>query len=141
MHPPRNAIHLLLAGAMCLASAALAQSAKPPGHDIATIDGGIGPCSLDLTVLSADGKPVYGAKVNVHIAYGFGGFHKLDLEASTNIDGKVNFKGLPNRVRRPPLEFDASKDQLEGMATYDPAVECRAKHDITLEKPKPPEDK
>jgi hypothetical protein len=62
---------------------------------------------------------------------------KLDLDAGTNIDGKVKFIGLPSRVRRPPLEFQASKDQLLGTATYDPDSECQAKHDIVLEKPKP----
>jgi hypothetical protein len=133
----RRAVSVLF----CLASAALAQStAKPAAPAIAVVDGGIGPCSLELTVNTLNDKPVYAAKVNVHIAYGFGGFHKLDLEASTNIDGNVKFTGLPNRVRRPPLEFNASKDQLVGTATDDPAVECHAKHSIVLDKPKPSED-
>lgn len=101
------------------------------------MDGGVGPCSLDLTVLGSDGKPVYAAKVKVHIAYGFGGFHKLDLEAGTNQDGKVRFTGLPDRVKRPPLEFHASKDALEGIATDDPTTECQAKHEVRLEKPSP----
>jgi hypothetical protein len=108
--------------------------ANPP-----VMDGGAGPCSLELTVLGADDKPVYDATVKVHIAYGFGGFHHLDLQAGTNSDGKVKFIGLPSRVHRPPLEFDAAKDQLEGALMYDPSPECQAKHDIKLEKPKPPE--
>ena len=99
------------------------------------MDGGSGPCSLDLTVLGSDGKPVYAATVKVHIAYGFGGFHKLDLQAGTNQDGKVRFTGLPDRVKRPPLEFHASKDALEGVATDDPTTECQAKHEVRLGKP------
>ena len=108
--------------------------ANPP-----VIDGGAGPCSLDLTVLGADDKPVYDATVKVHITYGFGGFHHLDLQAGTDSDGKVRFTGLPAKVHNPPLEFDATKDQLEGTVTYDPSAECQAKHDVKLEKPKPPE--
>jgi hypothetical protein len=42
-----------------------------------------GVCSLEVTVLGPDSKPVYAASVKVHIAYGFGGFHKLDLEVGT----------------------------------------------------------
>ena len=103
------------------------------------MDGGAGPCSLDLTVLGADDKPVYNATVKVHITYGFGGFHHLDLQAGTNSDGKVKFTGLPSRVHRPPLEFDAAKDQLEGSVNFDPAAECHAKHELKLEKPKPSE--
>lgn len=122
-------------------SVSQAQSAaKTASKDVATVDGGIGSCSLELTVNTTDGKPVYGASVKVHIAYGFGGFHKLDLEAATNTDGKVNFTGLPNRVRRPPLEFDGSKDELVGTVNYDPSVQCRVKQVMVLDKPKPSQD-
>jgi hypothetical protein len=107
---------------------------------VPVIDGAIGPCSLELTVTGSDSKPVFAATVNVHIAYGFGGFRKLDLEAGTNSNGKVKFIGLPAQVRRPPLEFHASKDALVGVATYDPSTECQAKHEITLDKPKPQEN-
>lgn len=101
------------------------------------MDGGAGSCSLELTVTASDNQPVYGATVKVHIAYGFAGLRRLDLEASTNMNGKVKFIGLPSRVRRPPLEFHVSKDQLVGMATYNPDTECQAKHDVVLETPKP----
>jgi len=107
----------------------------PPTQPVPAIDGGLGRCSLELTVTTPDGKPAGAAMVKVHIAYGFGGFHKLDLEAGTNSDGKVKFTGLPFTVRRPPLEFHASKDQLEGAATYDPATACHATRDIKLAKP------
>ncbi len=100
------------------------------------IDGGVGPCSVEFTVIDADAKPQYGATVKVHIAYGFGGFRRLDLEAGTNVNGKVKFKGLPAKVRNPPLEFNATKDDLIGMATYNPANQCESKHDIMLEKAK-----
>jgi len=105
------------------------------------MDGGAGPCSIELTATAADGKPAYAATVKVHIAYGFGGFHRLDLEAGTNADGKVRFIGLPSRVRQPPLEFRASKDQLAGVTTYDPSQECQAKRDLVLKRPDPPSGK
>jgi hypothetical protein len=117
-------------------------TAKPsptptPAQEVPAIDGGIGPCSIDLTVTDGYAKPVYAATVKVHITYGFGGIRKLDLEAGTNSDGKVKFKGLPVKVRNPPLEFHASKDDLTGLASYNPATECQARHDIILEKVKP----
>jgi hypothetical protein len=106
--------------------------ATAPNEKVPVIQGGAGPCSLELTVRGADGKPVYATMVKVHIAYGFGGMRKLDLEAGTNSDGKVKFAGLPARVQRPPLEFQASKDEYEGVAAFDPSIECQAKRDITL---------
>ena len=115
-------------------------SEKPPApSQIPVIDGAVGPCSLELMILGADAKPVYNATVKVHITYGFGGFHHLDLQAGTNSDGKVKFTGIPIKVHNPPLEFDATKDQLEGSLNYDPSAECHAQHDLKLEKPKPPD--
>ena len=113
-------------------------SAQGQSHNekVPSMDGGAGPCSLELTLIGADGKPVYAATLKVHITYGFGGIRRLDLEAGTNSEGKVKFTGLPSRVHRPPLEFRASKDEYEGVAAYDPSAECQAKHDITLEKSK-----
>jgi hypothetical protein len=112
--------------------------AQKETEKVPVIDGGAGPCVLDLTVVGTDGKPVYGATVKVHIAYGFGGFRKLDLQAGTNSDGKVKFTGLPDRVRRPPLEFEGFKDDLQGIATDDPSAECQAKHELRLTKPPAP---
>jgi hypothetical protein len=130
--------YLVIVMACGLLTTTAAQSNQTPtAQPVPTINGGIGPCSLELTVTTADGKPAAAASVKVHIAYGFGGFHKLDLEAGANLDGKVKFTGLPSRVRRPPLEFHASseKDQLAGNATYDPATDCHAKRDIAMAKP------
>jgi hypothetical protein len=116
----------------------VAQPSPAAAQPIPVIDGSAGPCSLEITVTTADGKPAAGATVKVHIAYGFGGFHRLDLQAGTNSDGKARFIGLPSRVHLAPLEFQASKDQLVGITTYDPVAECQAKHVVIVDKPKPP---
>ncbi len=100
------------------------------------MDGGAGPCSVDFNVTGADGKPLFAALINVHIAYGFGGLHKLDMGVYTNQEGQGKFTGIPAKVKNPPLEFRASKDQLVGVATVDPLLDCHAKHDIVMEAPK-----
>lgn len=120
-----------------IALLALITAASAQSNPVPVIDGAVGPCSLELTISGADAKPVYNATVKVHIAYGMGGFHHLDLQAGTNADGKVKFTGLPIKVHHPPLEFNAAKDQLEGEIDYDPSAECHAQHDVKLEKPKP----
>ncbi|HZP16546.1 MAG TPA: hypothetical protein VFB00_01180 [Terriglobales bacterium] len=126
---------LFLAVLSLLAGAQLDRK-TPSNGKVAVVDGGAGPCSMDLTVNGPDGKPVYGVSVKVHFAYGFAGLRKLDLEAGTNSEGKVKFTGLPDRVRRPPAQFQASKDDLVATLDYDPRTECEGKHAITLEKPK-----
>ena len=139
--PIAAAGYLLLAvgfvfGAQGQNSASQAGAGPQISAKVPVMDGGAGPCALEMTVLDGDGKPVYDATVKVHIAYGFAGVRKLDLQAGTNSDGKLKFAGLPSRVHRPPLEFLASKGQREASLSYDPSAECDAEHTVTLEQPK-----
>jgi hypothetical protein len=106
--------------------------------DIPVTDGDSGPCSVELTLTDADAKPVYAARIDVHMAYGFAGAHNLDMGVYTNAQGKARFIGIPAKVKKPPIEFRAKKDDLTGVATMDPATECQAKRDIGLAKVKPP---
>jgi len=109
---------------------------QPPAQteDVPVTDGGAGPCSVELTVTGADAKPVFSALVNVHMAYGFAGAHKLDMGVYTNTQGKGKFTGIPEKVRKPPLEFRATKGDMVGVATMNPAAECQAKLEIVLQK-------
>jgi hypothetical protein len=118
--------------ALILSAPALAQNPDP--RSIPVIDGGIGPCTADFTITDADNKPVYLAKIKVHIAYGFMSTKKLDLEVSANIDGKARFTGLPDRVKR-GLFFEASEGDRTGNAFDDPSKTCQAQLAVTLRKP------
>jgi len=100
---------------------------------IPVIDGAIGPCSADFTVNDAAGAPVYAAKVNVHIAYGFMNLHKLDLEVGTNAAGKARFTGLPDKPRQ-GLFFRASEGDREASAFDDPSKTCHAEFTLKLVK-------
>jgi hypothetical protein len=75
-------------------------------------------------VTDEKGAPVYDARIRVHIAYGFGGFRRLDLEAATNVDGKALIKGLPQKVKGGILYFRGTQGKREGEGTYDPAKNC-----------------
>jgi hypothetical protein len=129
---------LLFAELISLGAALLfAQSQAPNPHDVPVMDGQAGPCSVSFTVTDTNSAPVYDAKINVHIEYGFAGVRRLDLQAATNIDGKAQFKGLPKRVKGELLYFKASKDKLAGSATYDPDKGCGGENDsIVLAPPK-----
>lgn len=136
--------------ATIFAATALAQSTQPAqpsaqsshasqaqqaadAHAVPTMDGGIGSCSADFTIVDADNKPVYAAKIKVHIAYGFMYARKLDLEQGTNIDGRARFTGLPDRVKH-GLYFNASEGDRSGVAFDDPASTCKAQYTITIRK-------
>lgn len=115
-------------------SAVQAQTTPPPDPKaVPVIDGGIGPCSAEFTVIDTAQAPIYAAKISVHIAYGFMYLHKLDLEVGTNASGKARFIGLPDRTKQ-GLFFRASEGAREGSAFVDPSKTCKAQLTIILEK-------
>ena len=127
---------LLLPSALALSTLTVAQTPTPDPKAVPVLDGAAGPCSADFTITDAAGAPVYAAKIKVHIAYRFGSFHKLDLELSTNADGKARFTGLPDRVKR-GLTFYASEADRTGEAFDDPAITCNPQLTIALQKKTP----
>jgi hypothetical protein len=96
----------------------------PDPRQVPVMDGEAGPCSVAFTVTDSKGAPVYDARIRVHIAYGFAGVRRVDLEAATNVDGKTQFKGLPEKVKGGTLSFRASQGKREGSAIYNPAKNC-----------------
>jgi hypothetical protein len=139
----RSAFYAILTAVFLMISVTLAlavqsqQPAQPQQpDDVPVTDGTSGPCSIEFSVTDSDGKPVYAARIDVHLAYGAFGAHKLDMGVYTNAQGKAKFTGIPAKVKKPPVEFNAKKDDLVGMATMDPATECQAKHDIVMDKKK-----
>jgi hypothetical protein len=126
----------LIAILLFLMGAALAQSPDP--KSIPVIDGALGPCSADFTINDTAGKPIYLAKIKVHIAYGFMSAHKLDLEVGTNVDGKARFTGLPDRAKR-GLFFEASEGDRTGNTFDDPTKTCQAQFTVTLRKSSAPD--
>ncbi len=121
-----------LAILLVLITATVAQTPDP--HSVPAVDASIGPCTADFTITDADSKPVYAAKVKVHIAYGFASARKLDLEVGTNVDGRARFTGLPDHLKH-GLFFEASEGDRTGGAFNDVNKTCQAQFTVVLRKP------
>jgi len=101
------------------AKSAEAKAANP----IPVISGDLGGCTADFTVTGTKMHPIYGAKLEVEIRYGFGGFHRTNLEIYTNVDGKARVEGLPERSKN-PLSFTASFEGRKTVVIVDPEQKC-----------------
>jgi hypothetical protein len=123
---------LLLALFFCLTEV-MVQAAPVSPDTVATVDAGLGSCTADLIIHDEAGKPVYGANVRVHIAYGFAGLHKFDLQAGTNADGKARFIGLPEHPKQ-GLFFHATEGDRQGDAFDNPETKCKAEFVVVLRK-------
>ncbi|HUL17232.1 MAG TPA: hypothetical protein VLV88_14640 [Terriglobales bacterium] len=115
--------------AVFLAIGGSAQTANDA--DVPVVDGGLGACKADFTVKDGEGKPIYNAKINVLIKYGFFSMRKTQLEAGTNSEGKARFTGLPERVKK-PLEFVIKSGNVSSTVTDDPGEKCEAVFDVKL---------
>ncbi|MGH9200351.1 MAG: hypothetical protein ACRD2A_03845, partial [Vicinamibacterales bacterium] len=81
-------------------------------------------------VNDGDGKPVYLAVVHVKIRYGAMGLKRMDLEVSTNAEGKARVEGLPAKAR--PLVYDVQKDNKKIIAQQNLAKECQKAHTVVF---------
>jgi hypothetical protein len=96
---------------------------------VPTVEGDAGPCSVEFKALDENGNPVYAAQIRVQFKYGFLGLHQADLQVATNARGVARFEGLPNDSDG-VLFFSASTGDLDGVAAYYPAANCRGHHTI-----------
>jgi len=130
-------ILLALSALPALGLAVLVGTARSPLRavgpvEVPVINGNLGPCSADFTVTDASSKPIYDAKIHVTILYGFMNKRKQDLEIGTNSDGKARLEGLPDKLKKPPLEFVVRSGDLNKTVPHDPAVDCHANFSVTL---------
>jgi hypothetical protein len=102
--------------------------------EVPSINGNLGPCTADFTVTDSSNKPIYNAKIHVTILYGFMNKRKSDLEIGTDSDGKARFEGLPDKLKKPPLEFTVRSGDLSKTVRHDPAVDCHPSFTVALGK-------
>jgi hypothetical protein len=92
-------------------------------NPVPVISGDLGDCTADFTVTGTKYHPIYNAKLEVEIRYGFGGFRRTTLEIYTNVDGKARVEGLPASSKR-PLAFTASFEGRKTVVIVDPEQNC-----------------
>jgi hypothetical protein len=102
--------------------------------DVPSISAGVGTCTADFVVVDAANKPVYDAKIHVKVNFGFMGKRNTDLQVGTNGDGKAHIEGLPNKMKKPPLEYTIQSADRTKTVTNDPATDCHPNFNITLAK-------
>jgi hypothetical protein len=119
---------MLIAG--LLIAALSQQPPEAPKLELPILKAGLGSCTADFTVNDVSGKPVYLAVVHVKIRYGAMAMKRMDLEVSTNADGKARIESLPDKAR--PLTYDVQKDNKKIIAQQNVAKECHKTLTVTF---------
>lgn len=110
---------------------ALAGPRRARAADVPVVKGDLGPCTADFAVTDDSNKPLYDAKIQVTIFYGFMNKKQSNLEVGTNGDGKARFEGLPQKVKK-PLEFKVNYGRATKSVPHNPWVNCQASFTVAL---------
>jgi len=110
--------------------AAIVQPPDPSKPEIAVLKAGLGTCAVDFVVKDASGKPANTATIHTRIRYGAMGIKRMDLEVSTNAEGKARIEGLPNKAR--PFVYDIDLAGQKATVPQNVATSCDASLDVAL---------
>ena len=100
--------------------------------DVPSVSGGMGPCTADFTVVDASNKPIYDAKIQVKVKFGFMAKRDTELEVGTDNDGKARIEGLPDKIKKPPMDFTITSGSATKTVSNDPAANCHPTFAVTL---------
>jgi hypothetical protein len=106
------------------------QAADQPKPEVPALKAGLGTCAVDFVVKDGDGKPVYQATIHSKIRYGALSVKRMDVEVSTNDEGKARIEGLPTKAR--PIVYDIEKAGVKTTAQQDVSTGCLASLQVTL---------
>ena len=106
------------------------QAAEQPKSEVPSLKAGLGTCAADFIVKDANGKPVYQATIHSKIRYGAMSIKRMDVEVSTNDEGKARIEGLPTKAK--PIVYDIEKAGTKVTAQQDVATGCMASLQVTL---------
>lgn len=102
--------------------------------DVPSVSAGMGPCTAEFVVNDASQKPVFDAKIHTIVKYGFMSKRDTELELGTDSDGRAKIEGLPEKLKKPPMEFTIKKGDATQSVTNDPAANCHPTFTVTLGK-------
>jgi hypothetical protein len=105
--------------------------AAPSPADPPKVSADLGTCSADFHVTDAAAKPVYNARIHTLIRSGAFAIRKLELEVSTDSDGRASITNLPEVPKR-PITFDISSGAMTSSVAFEPDKQCRAKYEVGL---------
>lgn len=100
------------------------QPSESPKPEQVVLKAGLGPCSAEFLVKDASGNPAYGAVIHTRLRYGFMNVKRMDLEVSTDSDGKARVEGLPTRAK--PVVYDIDLKGRKGKAEQNLTSSCQA---------------
>ena len=107
-------------------------AAQDQAVPVAAVDGRLGRCSADFTVKDINQAPVYDAKIDVSLSYGFLGMRKLSLQVGTNSEGRARVTGLPDKSGK-TFTFKITSGMLSETVLMNTSDGCKSTFEVVLD--------
>jgi len=123
---------LLTVSALCVMLPATTVAAQDQNVPVAVVDGHLGRCSADFTVIDKEQVLLYDAKIDVSFRYGFLRLRKMSLQVGTNSEGRAGVAGLPDKANQ-TFRFKITSGTMSKtilMHTFD---RCNAVFEVVLD--------
>ena len=98
---------------------------------VPVVDGKLGRCTADFIVTDEDKNPLYDAKIDVSIRYGFLGLRRMSLQVGTNSEGKARVAGLPDKSDK-KYSFRITSGTMYDAVLMNTSDGCNAVFEVTL---------
>jgi len=98
---------------------------------VPVVDAHLGKCSADFTVKDKGRVPLYDAKIDVSLRYGFLGLRKMSLQVGTNSDGRARVAGLPDKSDK-TYHFQITSGIMSETVVMHTSDGCNAVFDVVL---------
>jgi hypothetical protein len=99
---------------------------------VPVVDGHLGRCSAGFTVTDKDENPLYDAKIDVSVRYGFLGMRRMSLQVGTNGEGKARVSGLPDKPDK-TFEFKITSGTMYETVFMHTSDKCEATFEVVLD--------
>lgn len=125
-------ILIVTASTLCVMLPATMVAAQDQNVPVAVVDGHLGRCSADFTVRDKQQVPLYDAKIDVSLRYGFLGLRKMSLQVGTNSEGRADVAGLPDKANK-TFEFKITSGTMSKTVLMNTSDECNAEFEVVLD--------
>ena len=98
---------------------------------VPVVDGKLGRCTADFTVTDEDKNPLYNAKIDVDIRYGFLGLRRMSLQVGTNSEGRARVAGLLDKPDK-KFSFKITSGTMSEAVLMNTSDGCNAVFEVTL---------
>ena len=128
----RLRILIVAVSVLCVMLPATTVTAQDQDVPVPVVDGQLGKCSADFTIRDRQQVPLYDAKIDVTLRYGFMRLKKMSLQVGTNSEGRAKVAGLSDKSDQ-TFSFKITSGTMSSEVLMHTSDRCNAAFEVVLD--------